>query len=86
MRDPQRIPELLKLIETIWQKDPDLRFNQLMYNLQSEYSHENGDIGKVEEVVDKGFSRVGFDLFNLEDESFIALLQKTLKENEAEST
>lgn len=64
------------LINNIWQQDPDLRFNQLIYNLQSDYSHENGGIGKVEERIDKSFSRVGFDLFNLDDKDFIEYLRK----------
>lgn len=78
MRDPERISELLELIEKIWQKDPDLRFNQLIYNLQRGYSHENGDAGKVEERVDERFSRIGFDLFSLEDETFMKYLRKKL--------
>ncbi|TDF35470.1 hypothetical protein EYS14_18805 [Alteromonadaceae bacterium M269] len=76
MRNLDRIPETLGLIERIWEKDPDLRFNQLIYNLQRGYSQENKDIGKIEEVIDDGFSRVGFDLFNLEDDSFIEYLRK----------
>lgn len=75
MRDPKRISEVLELIEIIWKKDPDLRFNQLMYILQSGYSHENDDVGKVEEAVDSSYSRIGFDLFNLEDDSFISYLR-----------
>ena len=76
MRDPERIQETLGLIEKLWRKDSDLRFNQLIYNLQWGYSQENGGIGKVEEVVDKGYSRFGFDLLDLEDDSFIEYLRK----------
>lgn len=75
MRDPKRISEALELVEIIWKKDPDLRFNQLIYILQSGYSHANDDVGKVEEVVDSSYSRIGFDLFNLEDDSFINYLR-----------
>jgi len=57
-------------------KDPDLRFNQLIYNLQWGYSQKNGNAGQIKEVESDGFTRVGFDLFNLEDNEFLAYLQK----------
>ena len=76
MRDPNRISEILEMIEKIWKKDPDLRFNQLIYNLQHSYSQDNDDAGKVEEVIDRGFSRIGFDLFNTEDDSFMEYLRR----------
>lgn len=76
MRDPKRISEIIQLIELIWEKNPDLRFNQLIYVLQSGYSHANNNIGKVEELVDQSDSRIGFDLFYLEDDCFIKYLRK----------
>jgi len=75
IRDKNRIKELLDLINQIWQKDPDLRFNQLIYNLQSGYSHINNNYGKVSEPESDGFARVGFDLYSLEDEDFIEYLR-----------
>ncbi|MCC2618356.1 DUF1040 family protein [Aestuariibacter halophilus] len=75
MRDPNRIKQLLLLLEKLWQKDPDLRFNQLLYNLQYEFSKENDGIGQVKEVESDGFTRIGFDLFNLEDDAFLEYLQ-----------
>jgi len=82
IRDPKRISKLLELIRQAWEKDPDLRFNQLIYNLQGGYSHVNNGEGKVEEVVDERYSRVGFDLFNLEDEKFIQYLNKYLDDED----
>lgn len=79
MRDEGRINELLELIATIWSRDPDMRFNQLIYMLQSEFSRENGGEGAVEETVDQSYSRVGFDLFGLEDDRFIEFLQKKVR-------
>jgi len=32
MRNPKRIPKILKEIEKIWKKNPDLRFCQLIQN------------------------------------------------------
>lgn len=49
MRNPERIEELLELIKEIWCKNPDLRFNQLIYNLQYDYSQKNGGTGQVKE-------------------------------------
>jgi len=76
MRDPNRIEELLDLINQIWMKDPDLRFNQLIYILQSGYSNHNNGVGKVTGRESDGFSPVGYDLFNLEDDAFIEYLRK----------
>jgi len=76
MRDLNRIEEVMDLINHIWLKDPDIRFNQLIYILQSGYSASNNGIGKVTEQETDGFSRVGYDLFNLEDDSFIEYLRK----------
>ena len=75
MRDPSRIQELLDLIKELWLKHPDLRFNQLIYILQSEYSLKNDCIGLVKEQEVDGFAREGFDLFNTEDDDFIKFLK-----------
>ena len=75
MRDPVRIQKLLDLLKELWLKDPDLRFNQLIYNLQREYSFKNNNVGLVKEQEVDGFAREGFDLFNTEDDSFIDFIQ-----------
>ena len=33
MRNPERIPKVLKEIEKVWKKNPDLRLGQLIGNL-----------------------------------------------------
>lgn len=38
MRDPKRIPEILKQLEVVWKKYPDLRLGQLLVN--SLYAHK----------------------------------------------
>jgi len=75
MRDPARIQVMLDLIQSLWLKDPDLRFNQLVYILQSEYSSKNAGIGGVKEPEVDGFAREGFDLFSTEDDAFINFLK-----------
>lgn len=74
MRDPERITLLLSLIEQIWRHYPDLRFNQLIYNLQHEYSLVNGDDGKVVQSGKDGLQRLAFDLFHVEDDKFRTFL------------
>lgn len=78
MRDPKRIQEMLSLIEEIWQRNPDLRFNQLLYSLQYDYSQKHDGMGLVQEVEADGFTRTGFDLFNLEDSAFIEYLHSVI--------
>jgi len=78
MRDPQRIQEILGLINDIWVKSPDLRFQQLVYTLQHGYSEQNGGVGKIEKTENGGFAKVGFDLFNVEDDTFTDYLKGVL--------
>ncbi|MFK8001267.1 MAG: hypothetical protein AB8H86_16855 [Polyangiales bacterium] len=75
MRDPDRIPEILGVLNQLWSKDPDLRFNQLLYNLQSQFAGENEGRGRIKEAREDGSARVGFDLFSLEDEEFLRFLR-----------
>ena len=37
MRDPKRIKELCNIIETVWEKVPDWRLSQLLYNATGKY-------------------------------------------------
>lgn len=54
MRDPARIEEMLGLVRRIWQREPDLRLGQLVYNaarmreptLQDLFSIEDGNLRK----------------------------------------
>lgn len=39
MRDPKRIPIILKDLQTIWEKYPDLRLGQLLLNLNYDFYH-----------------------------------------------
>jgi uncharacterized protein YihD (DUF1040 family) len=36
MRDKKRIPKILKEVQTIWEKNPDLRLGQLILNAISD--------------------------------------------------
>lgn len=78
MRPPERIDPLLELLEEIWLYDPDLRFLQLIYNLQRQFCHEHDPHGIVESEEQDGSRRIGFDLFHTEDEAFGRFLEKRL--------
>lgn len=82
MRDPERIQELLDLVKEIWLREPDLRFNQLLYNLQRGYSQKNGGVGQIKEIEADDLTRIGFDFFNLEDNSFIEYLRSVVSNEE----
>jgi len=88
MRNPQRIDEMLELIKAIWQREPDMRFFQLLHLIQSEYSQQNDNIGKVEIDGEKGHKQILFDFFNVEDDKIVEFfkhLQRSSREkNEQE--
>lgn len=84
MREKARIQRILSIIERIWKLQPDVRFNQLIANLQSLYSHRNHDYGKrkVTEKWDSGEVESSYlDFFYLEDTEWESFL-KSLIENE----
>ena len=85
MRDLGRISEILKFLEQAWAKDPDLRFNQLLYNLQYGFSQSNGGVGQVKEVSSDGFERIGFDLFNIEDDDFMNYVRAVVENQSNEN-
>ena len=56
-RDPKRIHKITALIHSYWAKYPDLRFFQVISNIEFEYNQSVGDT-KIP------------DIFFLEDEEF----------------
>lgn len=81
-RDPNRIPEILALLSCLWQKNQDIRFFQMIFNLQSQYSSQNNDFGKVKGKTNNGIEKHAFDFFYLEDDELIKFLKKELNANE----
>ncbi len=49
MRNPARIKRILEKIEIIWESKPDLRMNQLIYNLCRNELALNGDLFNLED-------------------------------------
>ena len=80
MRPPERIDEIMSLLERIWKMEThaDMRFFQLIYVLQYRFSQSHGDRGKIESVESDGAANVGFDLFNTEDDEVIEFLRTYL--------
>jgi hypothetical protein len=87
MRDPKRIPRILTLLFKIWEQQPDLRFNQLVQNLQSLYSQQNNDFGKrhfYEKNGEISYQNYYIDLFYLEDDQWEQFLTDYWSEIEKE--
>lgn len=83
MRDINRIDRILTHIKRIWNQYPDLRFNQLIHNLQAEYIEVTGETGwKVNRQIvvpykDKVYLEKDsyVDMFHLEDDKFEKFLE-----------
>ncbi|GGH71608.1 hypothetical protein GCM10010978_07740 [Compostibacillus humi] len=82
MREEKRIPRILSLLEALWKQQPELRFHQLISNLQHVYSDENANYGKqqVRKLDESGnwVPSACLDFFYLEDEKWEAFLQEQL--------
>jgi hypothetical protein len=84
MREKARIPRILSLLEIIWQQQPDVRFNQLISNLQHMYSEQNEGYGKrkmneqnfLGNEVDSSY----LDFFYLEDAEWEAFLESIVRQ------
>ncbi|MEI8659240.1 hypothetical protein [Vibrio sp. Hal054] len=76
--DISRIDRLLFLLNAIWVKNPELRFNQLIYLVHDSYSAKRVNLGRV--TMDDGGNVpvTGFDMFNLSDDKFIDHLEQVL--------
>ena len=56
-----------------------MRFLQLIYLLQNRYSQLKGGTGQIEIRNKDGSSKVGYDLFHVEDDGFADFLKDYLK-------
>jgi uncharacterized protein YihD (DUF1040 family) len=63
MRNPERIPKILKILEEIWLKNPDMRLGQLIENV---FPNRPGFDAKLSRPA-----------YFVEDEEFIETLQKS---------
>lgn len=47
MRDPKRIPHIIKLVEALWTANPDLRLMQLLLNATNNYYLEDNELEEL---------------------------------------
>jgi hypothetical protein len=88
MREKARIERILSLINQIWAKQPDTRFNQLISNLAWQYSEQNNDAYKewtyskweTEQGIQFTKDMVFVDCFHLEDDKFEEFLKEKINE------
>ncbi|MDR4887523.1 hypothetical protein RGU12_08100 [Fredinandcohnia sp. QZ13] len=80
MREKERINRIMSLLQRIWEQQPDVRFNQLISNLQHMYSSQNEGYGQrmMKEKGSLGDEAESsyLDLFYLEDDKWEEFLQK----------
>ncbi|MCM3112818.1 hypothetical protein [Lederbergia lenta] len=86
MRETERISTIMLLLQRIWEQQPDVRFNQLISNLQQVYSAQNKGYGQ-RMIIEKGpfgdeIKSSYLDLFYLEDDKWEAFLQRIVDERE----
>lgn len=62
MRDPNRIPNYMNKLASLWAKYPDLRFNQMIVNF---LSCQGSDMYYVE---DEEFFRKLFEFYKIQEE------------------
>lgn len=83
MREKSRIQRILSLLETIWQQQPDVRFNQLVSNLQYMYSAQNKEYGKrkmkEQNFLGKEVDSSYLDFFYLEDTEWEEFLKSIVE-------
>lgn len=87
MREVTRIERILDLLKEIWSHMPDVRFNQLVSNLQSMYSQQHSEYGRhtayrkdTYNNITSEYEVVYYDFFYLEDDAFEVFLEQYLQE------
>ncbi|WP_141130640.1 hypothetical protein [Virgibacillus dokdonensis] len=89
IREIERINRIMSLIQRIWEEEPDIRFNQLISNLQYMYSSQNEGYGQ-RMMIEKGSSgdeteSSYLDFFYLEDKEWEAFLQKIVDDQKKDN-
>lgn len=84
MREQKRIQEMMLLLTEIWEHIPDLRFNQLIHNLQATFyqKKKKGVVCWNYEKHNWGFLKPkewALNLVCVEDEEFIEFLKEELR-------
>lgn len=56
MRDPERIDEILELLEMYWKKNPDLRLGQIVVNISQSEGYGSEPYYLEDKTISKGLS------------------------------
>lgn len=86
MREKERINRTISLLQRIWEQQSDMRFNQLISNLQHMYSSQNKGYGQ-RMLIEKGsfgeeVKSSYLDFFYLEDDKWEEFLQRMVDSQE----
>ncbi|MBT2641740.1 hypothetical protein J7I80_05855 [Bacillus sp. ISL-41] len=83
MREKARIQRILSLLDTVWLQQPDVRFNQLISNLQHMYTVQNEGYGKrkmkEQDFWGKEVDSSYLDFFYLEDTEWESFLESIVE-------
>lgn len=89
MREIERINRIMSLIQRIWEEEPDMRFNQLISNLQNMYSSQNEGYGQRMMIEKESFGDETessyLDFFYLEDKEWEAFLQQIVDDQKKDN-
>ncbi len=86
MNKSNKINDVITILKLIWEKQPDIRFNQLIHNLQHDYANKvQRYLTELYEMEDhnriKSFRKVNIvDLFDVKDDDFYEFLVQKLDE------
>jgi len=63
MRDPDRIPRVIKKLQEVWEKFPDLRLGQLVDNARMCSQHNYVDVFSIEDdAIEEGLEFIDKEL------------------------
>lgn len=89
MREKERINRIMSLLQRIWEQQPNMRFNQLISNLQYMYSSQNEGYGQ-RMMIEKGSfgdetESSYLDFFYLEDDKWEVFLRRIVDDQEKDN-
>ncbi|MBU5466271.1 hypothetical protein KQI49_05420 [Virgibacillus sp. MSJ-26] len=89
MREKERINRIMSLLQAIWEQQTDVRFNQLISNLQHIYSSQNEGYGQRMMIEKEQFGEETessyLDFFYLEDKEWEAFLQRIVDDQQKDN-
>ena len=64
MQTNKQAPLIIELVEELWKKQPELRFFQLIHNLQYQLGNKSGDLHYMDDtdIIKQLTNRLGSDI------------------------